>query len=188
MNAILGSWAFNGVFRAQSGVPFLISSSTCNVPAQFVNYCSPALLSGADPFLQDPTHFDPNKPVLNVAAFEPDSSFSDPNNFYTGKGPRVQNFRQAGYSDFDIGLQKSIHLTERFTLLLRGDAFNIFNQHHFNSIGTFLVSGGTGSSAFDTNVADPYVAPEDGGPSGFGVWNGTVTSPRNIQVSGRITF
>ena len=178
LNAVFGNWALNGVFRAQSGIPFQISSSTCSVPSQFVNYCSPGLLPGASPFLQSPSHFDPNQPVLDPAAFEPTALFESVSNLYTGKGPRVQNFRQPGYSDFDIGLQKSIHITERFTFLLRGDAFNIFNQHHFNNVGTFLLSGGTGGSAFNTDVASP----------GFGTWNGTVTAPRNIQVSGRISF
>jgi hypothetical protein len=188
LSAIFGNWALNGVFRVQSGIPFQISSSSCSVPAQFINYCSPALLPGANPFLQSPNHFDPSKPVLNVDAFEPVALFEDVNNLYAGRGPRVQNFRQPGYSDFDIGLQKSIQITERIKFQLRGDAFNIFNQHHFNNVGTFLLSGGTGGSAFDTNVADPYVPPQAGGPSGFGTWSGTVTSPRNLQVSGRISF
>ena len=174
LNALLGHWTLNGVFRAQSGIPFQLSSSFCNVPAQFTNYCLPALLPGAMPFLQSPAHFNPGERVLNPAAFEPASSF----NFFTGNGPRVQNFRQPGYSDFDIGLEKSIHFTERFTFQLRGDAFNIFNQHHFNNVGTFLLSSGSGGSAFNTDVASPN----------FGMWNGTVTSPRNIQVSGRISF
>ena len=178
MSAIFGNWALNGVFRVQSGIPFQISSSACSVPSQFVNFCSPALLPGGSPFLQSPTHFNPNQPVLNPAAFESAALFEDVNNLYTGKGSRVQNFRQPGYSDFDIGLQKSIQLTERFRFQLRGDAFNIFNQHHFNNVGTFLLSGGTGGSAFNTDVASPE----------FGNWNGTVTNPRNIQVSGRITF
>ena len=173
-NAFFGGWALNGVFRAQSGIPFQVSSSFCNVPSQLNNFCSPALLSGVSPFLQSPTHFDPTQPVLNVNAFEPASSF----NFYTGRGPRVQNFRQPGYSDFDIGLEKTIQITERFKFQLRGDAFNVFNQHHFNNIGTFLLSGGTGGSAFNTDVASPD----------FGKWNGVVTSPRNLQISGRISF
>lgn len=184
VNAVLGNWVFNGVYRAQSGIPFQISSSFCNVPSQLVAFCVPALLPGASPFLQSPNHFDPSKPVLNAAAFEPASSFD----FYTGLGPRVQNFRQPGYSDFDIGLQKVIHLTERFTFQLRGDAFNVFNAHHFNSVGAFIQSSGNGGSSFDTNVADPYVPPQAGGPSGFGTWNRGVSSPRNIQVSGRISF
>jgi hypothetical protein len=177
LNAVLGGWTFNGVYRVQSGIPFQISSSRCNVPSQFINFCSPALLPGANPFLQSPTHFDPLQPVLNVAAFEPASSFD----FYTGKGPRVQNFRQPGYSDFDIGLEKSVHITERFTFQLRGDAFNVFNAHHFNSVGAFIQSSGLGGSAFNTDVASP-------GFGGFGYWNGGVSSPRSIQVSGRISF
>ena len=174
LSAFFGNWALNGIFRVQSGIPFQISSSFCNVPSQVVNYCSPALLPGVSPFQQSLTHFDPSQPVLNVNAFEPASSF----NFYTGAGPRVQSFRQPGYSDFDIGLEKSIQITERFKFQLRGDAFNIFNQHHFNNVGTFLLSSGSGGSAFNTDVASPS----------FGTWNGTVTSPRNIQVSGRISF
>jgi hypothetical protein len=170
----LGGWTFSGVYRVQSGIPFQISSSRCNVPSQFINFCSPALLPGANPFLQSPTHFDPSTPVLNVNSFEPASSFD----FYTGKGPRVQNFRQPGYSDFDIGLQKLVHISERFTFQLRGDAFSVLNAHHFNNVGTFIQSGGSGGSAFNTDVASPD----------FGKWNGGVSSPRNIQVSGRISF
>jgi hypothetical protein len=121
LNAMASGWTFNGVYRVQSGIPFQISSSRCNVPSQFISFCSPALLSGVSTFLQSPSHFDPNEKVLNPAAFESPDSFD----FYTGQGPRVQNFRQLGYSDFDIGLSKSVHITERFVLQLRGDAFNV---------------------------------------------------------------
>ena len=174
LNAVAGGWTFNGVYRVQSGIPFQIASSFCNVPSQFVDFCSPALLPGASPFLQSPNHFDPSKPVLNVNSFEPADSF----NFYTGQGPRVQNFRQPGYSDFDIGLEKTVHISERFTFQLRGDAFNVFNAHHFNSVGAFIQSSGLGGSSFTTDVASPD----------FGKWNGGVTPGRNIQVSGRISF
>ena len=113
--------------------------------------------------------------MLNAAAFEPASSFD---NFYTGMGPRVQNFRQPAYSDFDIGLQKVIRITERFSFQLRGDAFNVLNAHHFNSVGAFIQSYGNGGSAFNTDIAS----------GGFGAWTGGVSSPRNIQVSGRVSF
>jgi len=175
LNAIVGGWTFNGVYRVQSGIPFSIISSNCNVPTQLSSTCIPALLPGANPFAQSLDHIDVNKPLLNRDAFEPDSSFST---FYTGSGPRVQNFRQPGYSDFDMGLAKLIHISERVTFELRGDAFNVLNAHHFNTVGTSLQGGGVGSAAFDTDVASP----------GFGTWNLAVTSPRNIQVSGRISF
>jgi len=174
LNAVVGGWTFNGVYRVQSGIPFSITSSSCNVPGQLSAICIPGLLPGASPFVQSMGHIDVTKPIFNAASFEPADSF----NFYTGNGPRVQTFRQPGYSDFDIGLQKLVHLSERVTFQLRGDAFNVFNAHHFNTVGTSLQGGGVGGSAFDTDVASPS----------FGTWNGAVTSPRNIQVSGRISF
>jgi hypothetical protein len=174
-NFVIGGWTVNGVYRAQSGIPFQITSSSCNVPSQLRALCFPGLLSGAKPFAQSLGSIDVSKPYLNVNAFQSVDSF----NFYTGDGPRVQNFRQPGYSDFDFGLQKIFHLGERFTFQLRADAFNVLNAHHFNSVGVSLQGGGVGGSAFNTDIASG---------AQFGVWNGLVTLPRNLQVSGRISF
>lgn len=175
LDAIVGGWTINGVFRAQSGIPFQIYSSNCSVPGQLSAMCLPGLLPGASPYAQSLKHIDVTKPLLDVHAFEPASAF----NMYTGSGPRVQNFRQPGYSDFDMGLQKLVHIGERVTFQLRGDAFNIFNAHHFDTVGISIQSSGLGGSVFDTDVAS----------GSFGMWNGTsVTSPRNIQVSARVSF
>jgi hypothetical protein len=174
LDAVFGGWTINGVFRAQSGIPFQIYSSNCNVPGQLSAICLPGLLPGANPYAQSLSNIDPSKPLLNLHSFEPADGF----NFYTGSGPRVDGFRQPGYRDFDLGLQKLVHVTERVTFQLRGDAFNIFNAHHFNTVGISIQSSGLGGSAFDTDVAS----------STFGSWNGAVTSPRNLQVSGRISF
>ena len=174
LGAVAGGWTLNGVFRAQSGIPFQIFSSNCNVPSQLSAICLPGLLPGASPFAQSVSDIDVSKPLLNLNSFEPAGGF----NFYTGNGPRVQNFRQPGYRDFDLGVQKLVHISERVTFQLRGDAFNVFNSHHFNTVGISIQSSGLGGSAFDTDVASP----------GFGTWNGAVTSPRNLQVSGRISF
>jgi len=181
LDKVVGGWKLNGVYRVQSGIPFQISSSVCEVPPQFVKYCSPALLPGKSPFVQSPSHFDPTQPVLDVNAFEPVSSFSTSSPYYTGAGPRVQNFRQPGFSDFDMGLGKVFHISERFSFELRGDAFNLLNAHHFNSVGVGVQSygnGNFGSSSFNTDVASGV----------FGMFNGAVSLPRNIQVSGRVSF
>ncbi len=173
-NQIVGGWTFSGVFRAQSGIPFQITSSSCNVPSQFQAICLPGSIGGVSPFAQSKSSIDVTKPLLNASAFEPVSSF----NFYTGYGRATQNFRQPGYNDFDMGLQKIVHITESVTFQLRGDAFNALNSHHFNEVGISLQGGGLGGSAFTTDIASPN----------FGLWNGTVTRPRSIQVSGRISF
>lgn len=171
-NGVVGGWVVTGGYHFQTGIPFQITSSTCNIPSQLRATCLPGLLPGVNPFLQDPNHFDPGtaanpKPLLNVAAFEPAGSFS---NFYTGYGRVTQNIRQPNYSDFDFGLKKVISIGERVTFELRGDAFNLLNAHHFNA-----VHGGT---TFYTDIASPS----------FGEWNGSVTPPRNMQVSGRVSF
>jgi hypothetical protein len=151
LKAVVGGWTSNGVFRVQSGIPFQITSSNCNVPSQVSATCVPGLLPGESPFAQSLAHIDVTKPIFNVSSFESANSF----NFYTGNGPRVQNFRQPAYSDFDMGLQKLVHISERVTFQLRGDAFNVFNAHHFNTVGISLQGGGVGGSAFDTDVASP---------------------------------
>jgi len=174
VDRLVGNWSFSGVFRAQSGIPFQITSSSCNVPSQLQASCFPGLLHGVNPFLQSSSSPNVNRPLLNANAFEPVSGF----NFYTGYGRLVQNFRQPGYNDYDIGLQKVLHITEGITFQLRGDAFNVVNSHHFNSVGVSLQGGGSGGSAFTTDLANPN----------FGQWNGTVTRPRSLQVSGRVSF
>src|SRR5262249_30302360 len=137
--------------------------------------CLPALLPGASPFKQSIKDTDVLADrYLNPDSFEPLNS----SQLYLGSGPRVQNFRQPAYSDFDFAVQKLVHLTERVTFQLRGDAFNVFNAHHFDTVGVSIQSSGLGGSAFDTDLASPT----------FGMWNHAVTSPRNIQVSGRISF
>ena len=85
LNQVVGNWRLSGVLQAQSGIPFYIISSTCNVPSQFQMECLPALLGGANPFAQSKSHFNAADPLLNVNSFEPVSSF----NFYSGAGPRV---------------------------------------------------------------------------------------------------
>jgi hypothetical protein len=58
------------------------------------------------------------------------------------------------------------------------ETFDVFNAHHFSTVGISIQSSGLGGSAFDTDVAS----------STFGSWNEAVTSSRDIQVSGRISF
>src|SRR5258706_6533107 len=88
VNSIAGGWGISTTFRVQSGIPFSIISSSCNVPSQLRVKCKPALLSGANPYAQpNDGSFNPAQPLLNATSFEPVSSFQ----FYAGNGPRVQN-------------------------------------------------------------------------------------------------
>jgi hypothetical protein len=171
LSKLVGGWEATSIFRASSGIPFYFRNSQCNLPTQFRAACIPAILPGTSPFAQSKSNFDPSKPLFNVAAFEATGTL--PNGaFSLGNGPRISNVRGFGFYNHDFGLTKETAITERVRFEIRAEFFNVWNWHTFNFSGN-----GTGW-AFDTDVSS----------ANFGVWNGTVTPPRNIQVGAKITF
>ncbi len=171
VDKVLGGWGLSSIFRSSSGIPLFFRSGTCNVPSQFDAGCIPAILPGTNPWAQDKSNYDPNKPLFNVNAFEPASSF----NFYYGKGPRMSNLRGFGYVNHDLALMKTEHISEKVAMQFRAEFFNAWNWHSFNSTGT--IDGGPGLP-IGTDISSPS----------FGMWNGTVTTPRNIQMAMKILF
>jgi hypothetical protein len=162
-DVVLGGWNATTIYHATAGQPLNFYSGYCNIPGQFAMGCLPGVLAGANPFAQDVSNIDVNKPLFNKAAFEPASSF----NYYAGSGSRMTSLRAQGSTNVDFGLHKNIQFTERFTLQLRGEAFNLFNNHYF-----------TGNGAFNNDVSSPS----------FGMWNGGSTPPRNMQVGAKFLF
>jgi hypothetical protein len=148
-------------------------SFSCNVPNQFRAGCIPALLPGADPWAQDKSNFDPSKPLLNRSAFESADSF----NFYWGKGPRMSDLRGFGYRNQDLTLMKNTRIKEHLNLQFRVEFFNVWNWHTFTSPGG--ESGlGEGFQVVDIDVSSPT----------FGMWNGRVSTPRNVQFGLKFQF
>jgi hypothetical protein len=173
VNGLVSGWQLNSILRLQSGTPLFFRSSQCNIPGQFAMGCVPAILPGANPFLTSYGDWDPNTgPLLNKNAFE-NGSTGGVFSFTPGAGPRTANIRQSAFRKFDIVLQKSIPITERVRFQIRGEFFNVLNTHYFTQ-GTTWGQGG----AIVTDVGSPL----------FGTWTGAVTTPRNIQVAGRLSF
>jgi hypothetical protein len=171
VDKILGGWEVTSIFRASSGVPFSFRSSNCNVPGEFRAACIPAILPGAYPWAQGKGTFDPNGPLFNAAAFE----HSDPAGFQFefGQGPRISNLRGFGFHNQDLGLLKNTRITEKWSVQFRAEFFNVWNWHIFG-----CTSMCWGYSAFDTDSASPS----------FGMWNGLVSAPRNIQLGLKVLF
>jgi Carboxypeptidase regulatory-like domain len=72
------------------------------------------------------------------------------------------------YKAEDISLLKDFHITERVTFQLKGEAFDLFNRHRMGL---------------------PDLQPGDStGTTGFGIPTYVDYGPRNMQVSGRVTF
>jgi len=177
LNGFVGGWSVSNVFRISSGTPFFFRSSYCNVPGEFAAACIPGVLPGANPWQQTKSGFDPGRqdssgnqiPLFNTSSFEDYTKF----NFTLGQGPRVSNYRGFGYHNHDLGLIKDIALTEKVKLQIRAEFFNIWNWHTFNCQTQCF-----GDNAFGNAVGD----------SQFGIWNGDVSNPRNVQAVARITF
>ncbi|RRA48085.1 carboxypeptidase regulatory-like domain-containing protein [Acidipila sp. EB88] len=152
----IGGWQANLIGLFQSGQPFDISTgvnSPGNRPdlVKPINY--PKQISG---HWFDPTSFSDNIPLQSVSG--------------TGVYTRVGTLGRdqlygPGYRSINLGLQKNLHLTERFTMELHGDAFNVLNTPQF-----------TNPSASVTG-------------SNFGQVVGTRSnSNRQIQLASRLTF
>ncbi len=169
LNKAVGGWQISTIARFTAGTPLFFRSGTCNIPSQFAEGCLPAILPGADPWAQSKGSFDPSKPLLNVSAFENPNSF----NFYAGQGPRMSNLRGFGYHNEDLSLVKNTKLTERVGIQFRAEFFNAWNWHVYD-----CTSQCEGTLAFDNDVASPS----------FGMWNGQVSTPRNIQFGLKLIY
>lgn len=171
VDKLLGGWSMSNVFRTSSGTPFYFRSGTCNVPGEFRTGCIPAVLSGENPWAQDKGAFDPNQPLFRTAAFEPVSAFE---NFgYYGQGPRISNLRGFSFHNHNLGLIKNTRITERLNFQFRAEFFNLWNWHGFSCSNQCF-----GNTSFDINIDSPQ----------FGMWNGAVSEPRNIQFGARLEF
>jgi hypothetical protein len=160
INTIIGGWEVTSILRLSSGIPLSFRNGACNLPGQFAAACIPA--AGSSPFAQTGS-FDATKPLLNLSSFEPTGELST--GYYFGSGSRISNLRGFGYYNHDFGLTKEILFTERVRLQLRGEFFNVWNWHTFTNNITTDVSS-----------------------SSFGMWNGAVSNPRNIQLGMKIIF
>jgi hypothetical protein len=170
LDRLVGGWSVSTTVKLTSGEPFYFRSGTCNVPSQFRVVCIPGVDPSVGPFAQSLSNFDPNERLFNVNAFQPASSF----NFNYGNGQRVTSYRGFGYRNEDLSIGKFINITERFKFELRGEFFNVWNNHYF--------------TCDSRSFGDCIPFNNDISSASFGEWNGTVTKPRNIQLVGRFTF
>jgi hypothetical protein len=100
-------------------------------------------------------------------------------------------FRGPGTNNWDMALQKNIHITEQVQFSLRGEAYNVFNHPSFtiaagktNTVANFDTSTKcTGAAASDPVCGSGLIRSN----STFGQIDGE-RGARKLQVSARITF
>jgi hypothetical protein len=97
--------------------------------------------------------------------------------------------RAPGFHNFDFRVGRQFAIGERLKLSLIGEAFNLFNHTNVSSVSTTAFSytaAGSGACAGHANAcfvpytSTPYLAPT--ATSNF------IFGPRQLQISGRLTF
>lgn len=151
---ILGGWQLNGSFTAQTGGPLDLQYSSAGLNAPFIN--NRPNLSGSGPVTIYGS-FNAGAPWFDV------SRFAAPGNGAFGNvgrniltGPDLVNL--------DFSLFRKIPVSEKITLELRAESFNVSNTPHFNNPGNTL------------------------GTSTFGLITGAANDSRILQLGAKISF
>jgi hypothetical protein len=166
--------------RFQSGFPILAPCSNNGLNSDLLRAASCITFDnrvpGQSPFLQNLNghNFDPNKTfVLNPAAW------SDPGAGNWGFGaPYYNDYRYQRRPEEDLSLSRNFRISEKVSLNLRGEFFNVFNRTEVNNP--------TSTNA----AATPSVSAAGQTISGFGYINNgtTFANPRSGQVVLRVRF
>ena len=153
VNRVVGGWQLAGITTFQTGQPF---SVTYTAPGSQVFGAS-----GRADRVSGVSLYPAQKTVaqwFNPAAFAAPAPYKFGNSGYNMLwGPRAQNW--------DMNLQKSIPLGERYRVQLRGEVFNVFSHPSF----------GVPSAAVSN-------------PSSIGVISSVVSGSRTIEFSGKFNF
>jgi Carboxypeptidase regulatory-like domain/TonB dependent receptor len=210
---IVDGWAISGLTVIQSGQPYSVVDYSGAVGSIFYGVndgiTNPVVpLSGCSPkqALTGASGATPGFPALNPSCFGlPLLSPGALNGAIPNNDPYETNFidhgernifRQAWQRRADISISKTTQITERSSLRFTFDVFNLTNTASFdipiddvsqniNFQGFPYVTQPSTIPPCDSSFTALYVCPT---LSGLGITNKTIGSPRQIQMSLRLTF
>ena len=141
LSALLNNWELAPLFQARSGQPLTITTGTDNSRTDL----------GNDRPNQVMSDYSATNPIcstskicvqwMNPAAFTP-----NPIGTYGDLGRNA--VRGPGFFGFDLSLDRNFKITERYSLQVRADAFNIMN--HTNYVGGFAPAGQPAGATYGT--------------------------------------
>ena len=197
----VNGWALDGMFNYATGQPYTVSYLFEN------DYNGSGEYFGRPDIIGNPYSGASGTNLLNMAAFAaPCTVDTDPASATYGNcinghpGTEGRNaFNSPNYTNFDFSLTKTSHLTERVTVELRADLFNIFNHPNFSN----PLLPGFGIDVFGNShqQGDRLVAGSDPTTSGAQFMSTTATpdvgsgnpylgggGPRSAQLALHLTF
>ncbi len=208
LSVLTSGWTLNGLVSLQSGQPYnfidysgavasVYNSYTVNISDPIIGFTPGTTIFQLK--LQGSTGINPNKPLVDtsklyIPTLAPGTMGVPPcatvngaqvcDNFETSFSNFGRNtFRAPFQSRVDVSLAKNTRLTERLSLNLRFDAFNVLNHPDFDApnINNSLYSETTSGNAI-TNVTVKPVS------SSLGLIQNTLGGPRIMMLSAHIRF
>ena len=161
-------WQLNTIIQARSGLPVTVTQ-TGGIFGGFSN--RPNVVPGVDPYC---SNYSVPTCQFNAAAFQvvPAGSFGNAGRNIL-RGPK--------FAQVDASLFKNTRLTERTSLQLRLEVYNLFNFANYADPSGGLVCAGSVGQCDAFGVSTSTVGNQLGGLLGFG-------GPRQVQLSARFIF
>ena len=161
---LLSGWTISGIFVAESGQPYTIFSELGNELTQRTNVTGQVTTTGNPNAYISPGSI--SLPSLTCAGSAPANSYYVQGQTLFGGvagspclGSSGRNqFTGPAYVDYDTAIQKSIRLSERFSLIFRSEFYNLFNRaNYYNPISEYSLNGVTTNPQFGeiTNAHPP---------------------------------
>jgi len=178
--ALVNGWALDGMFNFATGQPYTVSYLYEN------DYNGSGEWFGRPDIVSNPHAGASGINLLNVAAFAPPCDLDSEGNCTGGQHPGNEGrnaFNAPNYTNFDLSLTKTSHLTEKLTMELRADLFNALNHPNFSNPllpGFGIDFMATNGSPFVQTTATPDVGSGNPYLGGGG--------PRSAQLAVHFTF
>jgi hypothetical protein len=150
---IVGGWGLNGIYTYQTGAPVTWVNGSTTSPGDYVYFGAPITFNNRNA----------NSSAIDTSVF--DVKAADQFQFHVRTFPTtISSLRLDGINEWSPSVSKRLRFTERMTLQLRMEAYNVLNHPVFGPPNTTA-----------TNVA-------------FGTITTQANKPRIIQLGARFVF
>src|SRR5271166_1164165 len=141
VSGLLSNWQLSPLFSARSGQPLTITTGTDNSRTDLNNDRPVQVLAN-----YSATNKICSTTLICVQFINPAAFVPNPIGTYGDVGRNA--LRGPGYFGFDVSLSRQFKITERYSVQVRADAFNILN--HTNFVGGYAPAGQQAGATYGT--------------------------------------